>query len=105
MDNKISINEVMEEVKRMEDELIKERKESGERRESLFSHYLYERRVREYQENRIGNEEEILLKRLDDVIHQHQINMDDEAYGEMKNEWSSKTIEKAEKWKSMLVNR
>ena len=55
MDNKISINEVMEEVKRMEDELIKERKESGERRESLFSHYLYERRVREYQENRIGN--------------------------------------------------
>ena len=83
MDNKISINEVMEEVKRMEDELIKERKESGERRESLFSHYLYERRVREYQENRIGNE----------------------AYGEMKNEWSSKTIEKAEKWKSMLVNR
>ena len=40
MDNKISINEVMEEVKRMEDELIKERKESGERRESLFSHYF-----------------------------------------------------------------
>lgn len=81
MNKKCSLNEIKEELERMEDEIIKERKERSKNEGSLFSYRLYGLKVQKYREEELfmtdEEKKEAYRERFDEVVNQHQMNVED----------------------------
>ena len=81
MKHNLNLEKIKVELEKMEDEIIKEREEKKAKPGSLFSYWLYEIKVknRREKEKELTNQEKIkgYKEGLEEVVKQHQINMED----------------------------
>ena len=106
MDQNNHLNRIKEELEKMEDEIIKERKERVTKEGSLFSYRLYEikvQRCRE-EETQLRDEErkEAYKERFDEVVNQHQMNVEDTLSRELCLK-AVKAIHVARNWQNYLA--
>lgn len=105
MKQSIDLEKIKEELEKMEDEIIKERKERIPKTGSLFSYRLYEIKV----ENSRNREKELTdqekagayKERLEEVVKQHRINMEDTLDKEFCLK-SVKAMHNAQNWKMYI---
>lgn len=86
---------------KMEKEIIEERQASGNEGKSSFSYRLYASRVRGYDDrDKAKNTKEQVRKRIEDIIVQYQINLEDNPLDEVQCRYFHKKIKEAK----MLLN-
>lgn len=103
MKSEADIYKLIKALEQMETGIIEERKKNTKAKGSLFSYWLYESRVKEYQKaNKPEENIKLLEQRLRDVICQQQINREDASQnGEMCPQ-AEAVIAEAEKWLEIL---
>lgn len=103
MEGKININDVITSIERLENEILRERKKVAYNRGSTFSYWLYEMRVKKYQSSQKRQMSEEQLKvRLEDIIRQNYINMEDFPLEEALHNQAKEQITEVEKWLNLL---
>lgn len=105
MENIISLAAIKEELVKLEDEIINERRGRNNKEGSTFSYRLYEIRVEKNRaEEELMSEEERRIsykERFEDIVNQHQINIEDTLNRELCL-IAIKAIHNARKWQLLL---
>ena len=90
-------------TEQLEREILKERDSFEKGKKSSFSYWLYAFRVKRYwseEKNQINGE--MLKRRLEDIICQNYINMEDYPLDEVLHLRAEERIRKAKKWLEFL---
>ena len=95
--------ELITALTQMEKNILEERHLRKKEGRSSFSYWLYATKIKEYaQHEGRQNTEEQLRKRLEEVIEQHQINIENNPWDEELRSRSLRAIEEARKWLEYL---